>query len=140
MTRARTFGRVTFVGRGKVGRALAHAASEAGLEVDVVASRSRLRVRPSDLFVLTVADGAAREVGARLDASGVEPSAVVHTAGILPPDHLAAMRARGWSVGQAHPLVSFAGARGAIPEGATVLVGGDRVAVARAGRDAARAA
>lgn len=131
MTRPRALGRVTFIGRGKVGRALAGAAAEAGLEVAAVASRPRLRVRDSDLFVLAVADGATREVGAALDASGVAPSAVVHTAGILSPDHLAAMRAGGWSVGQAHPLVSFAGARGALPAGATVLVGGDRVAIAR---------
>lgn len=132
MTRPRALGRVTVVGRGKVGRALARAAAESGVEVDWVASRPRLRVRASDLFVLAVADGAAREVGSALEASGVAPSAVVHTAGILAPDHLAAMRARGWSVGQAHPLVAFAGAREPLPAGATVLVGGDRVAVARA--------
>lgn len=131
MTRRRAPGRITFVGRGKVGRALARAATDGGLEVACVASRPTLRVRASDLFVLTVSDAATLSVGAALDATGVEPTAVVHTAGLLPPDHLAAMRGRGWSVGQAHPLVSFAGAPGPIAPGATVLVGGDRVAVAR---------
>ncbi len=130
--RSRAAVSVTIVGRGKVGGSLARAAAAAGVAFDHVGSRRLRAVRPAALFVLAVSDAAALEVARALADSGVPPSAVVHTAGLLEANHLAQLRASGWSVGQAHPLVSFASPRSALPAGATVLLGGDRLATSRA--------
>jgi hypothetical protein len=130
--RGRAGPRLTIVGRGKVGVALARAAAARGLDAALVTSRGLRGLRSSDLFVLTVADGAVLEVGIQLAATSLPATSVVHTSGLLSPDHLAPLRASGWSVGQAHPLLSFASPRSAVGEGATVLIGGDRRAVQRA--------
>lgn len=129
--RRRAGPRVTIVGRGKVGTALARSAAARGLDVALVTSRGLRGVQPADLFVLAVADGAVLDVALELAATSMPATSIVHTSGLLAPDHLASLRSSGWSVGQAHPLLSFASPRSAVSEGSTVLLGGDRRAVQR---------
>lgn len=122
--------RVLIVGRGRVGRSMARAATAAGHRVRLVAGRSSTKPSGEALVLLCVPDGAVSEVASRVGSTDV-PRAIVHTAGVLAVDHLAELRARGWSVGQAHPLVAVA-SRATILAGATLLVGGDPLAVRRA--------
>jgi predicted short-subunit dehydrogenase-like oxidoreductase (DUF2520 family) len=129
--RFRAAPRITIVGRGKVGTALASAATARGHDVALVGSRTLRGLARADLFVLAVADGAVLDVARRVATAPITPAAMVHTSGLLEPDHLAPLRAAGWSVGQAHPLLSFASPRSAVLEGATVLLGGDRLALRR---------
>jgi predicted short-subunit dehydrogenase-like oxidoreductase (DUF2520 family) len=129
---------VVVVGRGRVGRSLAHAARSAGLVVRLVAGRDDVTIPGAPLVLLCVPDGQVARVAERL-ARAARPSAVVHTAGVLPVDHLAPQRARGWSVGQAHPLAAVASPRTPVAS-ATLLVGGDALAVRRARAFARRVA
>lgn len=141
------------VGRGKVGRALAKALVAAGEGVTLCASRRALPagLLRADLVVLAVRDdqiaALAERIGALVAVSrrGGDPSArrasppvVVHCAGARGPDELERLRDLGVSVGQWHPLLSFArSARPPALRGATVIVRGDARA-ARLGRSLAR--
>jgi predicted short-subunit dehydrogenase-like oxidoreductase (DUF2520 family) len=136
---------VVIVGRGKVGRALAKALASIGEPVALYASRRALpaALLRAELVVLAVRDdqiaAAADRIGAlararrgRPDASARRASlpAVVHCAGARGPDELACLRDLGMSVGQMHPLLSFAApARPPTLTGAAVVVRGDARAV-----------
>ncbi len=118
------------VGRGRVGGSLARAVRAAGQQVRLVSGRGPAVLDGEALVVLCVPDAAVREVASRLRSTDVQ-RAIVHTAGMLDVDHLAELRARGWSVGQAHPLLAVATQR-TVLAGGTLLVGGDPLAVRRA--------
>jgi len=110
---------------------MASAARSAGLDVRVVAGRTSRRIPLAELVVLCVPDGAILDVASRLRDVAPGTGAVVHTAGVLGPDHLAPMRANGWRVGQAHPLAAIATRRTPLL-GASILAGGDALATRRA--------
>lgn len=126
---------VLLLGAGKVGRALFAGLRERGGSVSLRPLRGRPLPRRvhAALLVLCVRD---RELGAlagRLRGRVSPSTAVLHVAGALGPEVLAALRGHCAGIGQAHPLLSFASRR-TFPEfrGAHLLVSGDRVAVERA--------
>ncbi|MCC6527496.1 MAG: DUF2520 domain-containing protein [Polyangiaceae bacterium] len=135
--------RVVVVGRGKLGRAWLGALRAAGVEVRSRAGRSvRGECLPdADLVILAVRDDAVATVAEVLAATlgSTRPcrAAVVHCAGRLGPEALAALGARGVGVAKMHPLLAVADGRRAPPfAGAWLHVVGD----ARACRVAARLA
>jgi predicted short-subunit dehydrogenase-like oxidoreductase (DUF2520 family) len=128
---------VCIVGRGKVGGALARALAQAGVRVSVRPGRRLGTERIEErLLVLAVSDGAVATVAERMARDGLirrgrgaERQAVVHCAGALGLEALAAARAAGAAVGAMHPLHSFAldGARAPLG-GAWLLFQGDAAA------------
>lgn len=129
--------RVAIYGAGKVGRGLHAALRKAGVPCSLRAARAGLPRGPYtvDLLVITVRD---RDVGPTAEAMvarGLVTSktAVVHVAGALPADALAALRPTSAGVAQMHPMIAFANpARAPSLPGGHVLVRGDAVAVKRA--------
>lgn len=131
---------VFIFGAGKVGSGLARALRKAGVRVTLRPKRAGLPARPieADLVILALRDGdlgpCAEELAARgLVGSGAHRSAVVHCAGALGPEAIAAVRGRRVAVAQMHPMISFAD-RARTP---TLLRGqlhidGDALAVRRA--------
>ncbi len=121
--------RVGIVGLGRLGTCLARALQRAGvtltalaskddervkqvtralgLPFDVVISNDRIaeRVPVMDVVFVTVPDGELTNVSARLPLGSGQ--AIVHCSGALDLTPLAAVRARGASVGVFHPLQSF---------------------------------
>jgi predicted short-subunit dehydrogenase-like oxidoreductase (DUF2520 family) len=125
--------RVLVFGAGKVGSTLARALRKSGYQVRLRAARKGVprRKLALDLLIIAVRDpdiaGVAREFANVLPPHAV----VVHTAGALGPEVLAALAPCVAGVGQMHPLLSFAAAS-ADPralQGATLLVTGDASAV-----------
>lgn len=105
--------RVYVFGAGKVGANLARAARKAGLEVVLRPARRGWPDRriDADLVVIAVRDGAiapAAEELARRGLTGHRRVAVVHCAGALGPEALAAVRGPRVAVAQMHPMISFA--------------------------------
>ncbi|MBC7171527.1 MAG: DUF2520 domain-containing protein, partial [Polyangiaceae bacterium] len=128
--------KLVVVGRGKVGKTLARAARHAGVEASNVSGRapSSRTLRDAELVLLAVPDAAIAEAGSVV-ASLAPGAAIVHCAGALGPDALAAAAAGGASVGAMHPLVSFADAKHPPSlEGALFLIDGAPRAVALATR------
>lgn len=126
---------VCIVGRGKVGRTLAHALGEAGVACQLVAGRGFRPPRtPARTLLLAVPDGRIRELAESLAPSCIEPGrgVVLHCAGARSPDELSALAAQGIAVGVMHPLISFAEARHTSLAGATITTFGAPRAVARA--------
>ncbi len=131
--------RVHIHGAGKVGRALAAALKSAGAHVTLRAARKGFSRRPlqCDLLVLAVRD---RDLQATLSAliesdSLQRACVVVHVAGALYSDALAAIRPHCAGVAQMHPMISFASTR-VFPQLArgNMHIEGDAAAVARARR------
>jgi predicted short-subunit dehydrogenase-like oxidoreductase (DUF2520 family) len=100
-------------GAGKVGTALARALRAAGCAVTLRPQRRGLPARPidADVVIVAVRD---RDVAPTAEALkqralvGHRRVAVVHCAGALGPDALAAARGPKVAVAQMHPMISFA--------------------------------
>lgn len=103
---------IAIVGAGKVGTSLAAALARAGLAVKLRAARRALPRAPfdADLLILAVREAALEGLAAELarrDLVG-KRTAVVHCAGSLGPEPLAALRGKAAGVAQMHPMISFA--------------------------------
>lgn len=125
---------VGFVGIGAVGRALAQALYHAEIAIVAVNNRGQYAetaelvgatifagpaevVAVSDLTFLTVPDDAITEVADDIVEAGValDGKVIVHTSGAHSSSSLAAVAAKGATVGGFHPAYPFAG--GELPEG-----------------------
>jgi predicted short-subunit dehydrogenase-like oxidoreductase (DUF2520 family) len=126
---------VVILGSGKVGSALAKAIGRAGCAVQLRPLRGRALPRRvnASLLILCARDPALPDLAVALRGRVSAETAVVHVAGALGAEAIAALRGHSAGIGQAHPLLSFASPR-VVPElrGAHLLVSGDPVAVRRA--------
>jgi predicted short-subunit dehydrogenase-like oxidoreductase (DUF2520 family) len=132
VTRAPVPWQVVVVGRGKVGRALAHSLRASGMPTMLVQGRScgRAQVAGAALVVLAVPDDAIASCAHRLAEHVSTGTAVVHCAGARGIDALDGCSARGIAVAVMHPMVSFADAkRPPSLEGTSFVVHGDAAAV-----------
>lgn len=104
--------KVFVLGAGKVGRALAKALAKAGDDVTLRPARRGVPRTPidADVLILAVRDRELGSLAADLAASGVvsKRAVVVHNAGALPADALAALAPCCAGVAQMHPMISFA--------------------------------
>lgn len=105
--------RILVLGAGKVGRNLARALAAAGSEVALRAAREGLpeKAIDADVILVTVRDGDIPKVAAALAERrlvGHAKVAILHCAGALGPEALAAARVGAASVAQMHPMISFA--------------------------------
>lgn len=83
----------------------------------------------SDLFLISVPDDQIARVATQLSRLKIDSAPVaLHTSGALSSEVLSPLRARGWSTGSLHPLISVSD-RGASIEGAFWSVEGDARAV-----------
>ena len=131
---------VLVYGAGKVGSNLARALRAAGHEVVLRAARRGLPKKriDADVVIVAVRDGDVPKVAAALAEGGLvghAKVAIVHCAGALGPEALAAARVGKASVAQMHPMISFA-APDLLPELARgqLHVDGDGAAVRAARR------
>jgi predicted short-subunit dehydrogenase-like oxidoreductase (DUF2520 family) len=128
---------VTIIGAGKVGRTLARALRKRGLEVELRAARRGIPEKPvrAALLILAVRDGELRTFAERLAVARAvsRRTAVVHVSGVLGVDPLSSLAHHCAGIGQAHPLLSFAGSDVDLT-GGSLIVDGDAVAVERASR------
>ena len=104
---------VFIFGAGKVGANLARALRATGVSVELRAARQGLPKKPIDAKVVIVAvrDGDVPKVAAALAERGLVghlPVSILHCAGALGPDALAAARVGKARVAQMHPMISFA--------------------------------
>jgi predicted short-subunit dehydrogenase-like oxidoreductase (DUF2520 family) len=136
---SRALERVSIIGAGKVGQALARAGRRAGLQMRLHRWRKGVpRSIDGQLLVVAVRDSDIAEVAVTLVDSGRLSGrrarlAAVHCAGAHGPELLAPLRAANVAVGQFHPLVAFAdGSRPPSLAGATARITGDSRAVKRA--------
>ena len=131
-TSGRTLKSVLVIGAGKVGRALHEGLLRAGVASSLRQARTLLakQLPVTDLLVIASRDGRIEEIARLLADSDAQPRAVVHCAGALGVEPLAALSARGVAVGAMHPCLSFPSpeARVALAGGALVITG-DRGAV-----------
>jgi predicted short-subunit dehydrogenase-like oxidoreductase (DUF2520 family) len=100
-------------GAGKVGSGLARALKQAGCAVTLRPARRGLpsRAIDADVVIVAVRDRDIAPCAAELTARrliGHRRVAVVHCAGALGPDVLAAARSSNVAVAQMHPMISFA--------------------------------
>jgi predicted short-subunit dehydrogenase-like oxidoreductase (DUF2520 family) len=130
--------RVAIVGVGKVGRGLYAALREARVPTTIVGSRALLdaprRLR-GNVIVVAARDGAIPIVAGKLAELGLvsRDAIVVHCAGALDAEVLAAMRPHCAGVAQMHPMISFADPRRPPSlAGGHAHVAGDDEAVRRA--------
>lgn len=142
---------VSIIGSGRLGTALAVALARRGYAVQSLVARRIKNARKAsavlddkpapyaakqigllpqaDLFLITVPDDQIASVAAQLSALKYDPKpTVLHTSGALSSEVLAPLRARGWSTGSVHPLISVSDAKTSI-EGAFWSVEGDARAV-----------
>lgn len=136
MARRRDAFAVFVIGAGKVGTALARALRSRGVGTVLRPARKALpRSIDASVVVLAVRDRDLRSLAERLVGVVGRSSVVVHVAGALGADPLAALRGACAGVAQMHPMISFASTRFA-PQLArgNVHVQGDARAVARARR------
>ena len=104
---------VFVIGAGKVGSNLARALRSKGCKVTLRPAREGLPSAPidADVIIVTVRDGDVPKIAASLAERrliGHRRVAIVHCAGALGPDALAAARVGLASVAQMHPMISFA--------------------------------
>ncbi len=104
---------VLVYGAGKVGTGLARALRAEGVKVTLRAARKGLPARriDADVIVLAVRDRDLPAAAAALVERGLvghRPVAVLHCAGALGPEALAAARGPKVAVAQMHPMISFA--------------------------------
>jgi predicted short-subunit dehydrogenase-like oxidoreductase (DUF2520 family) len=99
----------------------------AGRALDDIAA-----MRPADIWLLSVPDMRIAEVAQSLAGHRRDdmPSIAVHCSGALDTDTLAPLRALGWNVASAHPMLSFANPGTAVFqfEGTPCGLEGDRAA------------
>jgi len=105
--------RVFVFGAGKVGSALARALRAAGCAVTLRAQRKGLPARriEADVIIVAVRDrdvAPTAEALAQRGLVGHRRAAIVHCAGALGPEALAAARGPKVTVAQMHPMISFA--------------------------------
>lgn len=104
--------KVFILGAGKVGRALARALRQHGDHVTLVPARKALPTRriDADIVILSVRERQLGPIAADLAISGVvgKKTVVVHNAGSLDANALAALRGACAGVAQMHPMISFA--------------------------------
>jgi predicted short-subunit dehydrogenase-like oxidoreductase (DUF2520 family) len=122
--------RISLVGQGRLGTALAPALRDAGYEVS--GPHGRGTPPPADLVLLTVPDGAIPEAAAA--AAGVAPF-IGHTSGATPLSALAG--ATGSEALALHPLQTFTAAGGSF-EGCGCATGGETPRALAAAMDIAR--
>lgn len=120
---------VSIIGAGRLGTALAIALERRGYRIRSVVARRRESARKTaalldakadvfaarkigslpqaDLFLISVPDDQIANVTLKLSSlnAGHKP-VVLHTSGALSSEILAPLRARGWSTGSIHPLIS----------------------------------
>jgi predicted short-subunit dehydrogenase-like oxidoreductase (DUF2520 family) len=104
---------VLIYGAGKVGAGLTRALRAAGAKVTLRAARQGLPARPieADVIVLALRDRDLAAAAATLVERGLvghRKVAVLHCAGALGPEVLAAARGPSVAVAQMHPMISFA--------------------------------
>src|SRR5690242_9116854 len=105
--------RIFVFGGGKVGAGLTRALRAAGYTVTLRPQRRGLPARriDADLIVLAVRDREIPIVAEELRRRGLighKQTAIVHCAGALGPEALAAARGENVAVAQMHPMISFA--------------------------------
>jgi predicted short-subunit dehydrogenase-like oxidoreductase (DUF2520 family) len=104
--------KIFILGAGKVGRALARGLRATGDTVTLRSARKGVPTTPIDarVIILAVRDRQLGPVAADLATSGVvrKSTVVVHNAGALPADALAALRGSCAGIAQMHPMISFA--------------------------------
>ncbi|WP_376870401.1 Rossmann-like and DUF2520 domain-containing protein [Albirhodobacter sp. R86504] len=66
------------------------------------------RMRPADLWLLSVSDGQIASAAHALAQAGHPAAAAVHFSGFLASSELAPLSAQGWSCASLHPVLSFA--------------------------------
>jgi predicted short-subunit dehydrogenase-like oxidoreductase (DUF2520 family) len=127
-------GALAVVGPGRLGLAIAHAATEAGLKV-ALAGRDEVcdACRDSEVALLCVPDAAIPEACESLVAAAPALRFVGHTSGVTGLEALEAATKRGAEVFSLHPLQT-------IPEGATSPLAGAPCAVAGSSAEAAELA
>ena len=108
--------RVFIFGAGKVGVGLARALRATGCRVSQRPQRSGLPARriDADVIVVAVRDRDIAPCAEELRRRGLvghQPVAIVHCAGALGPEALAAARGANVAVAQMHPMISFASKR-----------------------------
>ena len=148
--------RLSLVGAGRAGAALATALAGAGYEVVAVASRSQSRaaglaarigaaavptplaaIRAADITFLTVPDPAITPLAASIAATGValRGRGIVHCAASLGTEALAALRLAAAALGCLHPLQALAGAESShLLAGSLMAIEADPPLQARLGR------
>ena len=142
---------VSIIGAGRLGTTLALALARRGYAIQSVVARrlgnarkaatlldgktkpyaaNQIRLLPqADLFLISTPDDQIARVATQLSALTVDPPpTVLHTSGALASDVLAPLRARGWSTGSVHPLMSVSSSNDSV-EGAFWSVEGDARAV-----------
>ncbi|MFO0587052.1 MAG: DUF2520 domain-containing protein [Polyangiaceae bacterium] len=126
---------VHVLGSGKVGTNLARALGATGCSVTLRAAREGFPSEriDADVIIVAVRDGDVPKIAAGLAERGLighRPVAIVHCAGALGPEALAAARVGEVSVAQMHPMISFA-SPGSLPDLARgqLHVDGDPAAV-----------
>ncbi len=139
---SRELGKVYVLGAGKVGTGLGRALRRVGVNVKLRPGRKgwpNQRI-DADMVIIAVRDGAIAANAAALGRAELlghrrKSVAVVHCAGSLGPEVLAAARKPRVAVAQMHPLVAFA-ARDYTPslKGAQLQINGDPIAVRLARR------
>ena len=139
--------RISLVGAGRAGGALATALAGAGYDVVAVASRSRPRaaglaarvggdavptplaaIRAADITFLTVPDPAITPLAASIAATGValRGRGIVHCAASLGTEAMAALRLTAAALGCLHPLQALAGVEsGRLLEGSLMAIEAD---------------
>ena len=118
--------------RSLVARRAANARKAARLldgHTQVLAAKNLGSLRSADLFLITTPDDQIGYVAAELARLELDrkPTAL-HTSGALSAEVLAPLRAKGWSTGSIHPLISVSGS-GAALRGAFWSVEGDKSAL-----------
>ncbi len=149
--------RVTVVGLGRVGGALALALDRKGYQITNVVVRDEqegamalerlhLRSKPSilswpireitdtDILILSVRDPEIREVAEKLNASVPDVKVALHTSGSLSSTEIGSLSAAGLSIGSMHPLVSVSDPKAGADsfQGAYFCIEGDVKAVSAA--------
>lgn len=104
--------KVFVLGAGKVGRALAQGLRERQVDVTLRPARKGLpKARiDADVLILAVRDRELGPLAEKLAASGLvaRKTVVLHNAGALPAEALAALRPVTAGIAQMHPMISFA--------------------------------
>jgi len=137
--------RVSIVGAGRLGTALAVALAQQGYAIEslvarraqkarkaatlldatpqLLAAKQLLSLRPADVVLITVPDDQIASVAAELSRVEFQATAL-HTSGALASDVLAPLRQCGWHTGSIHPLISVSDSASSIA-GAFWSVEGD---------------
>jgi predicted short-subunit dehydrogenase-like oxidoreductase (DUF2520 family) len=106
------------------------AAAHLGGAPQTLAARQIRRLAQADLFLICVPDDQIAGVAVELSSLSFDRKPVVlHTSGALSSEVLSALRAKGWSTGSVHPLISISDPQTSSIKGAFWCVEGDPRAV-----------